>query len=71
MAAPQLSTSEAAALQGALLLPNEELAGALADCIEQVRIMPLPDDAVWIEDLRELAAVALATARRLEAASRR
>ena len=65
--APHLTASEAAVLQGALIVSNEELAGALADCIQRVRTIPLPDDHVWIEDLRELAAVALVTARRLEA----
>ena len=67
MAAPHLTHAEAAALQGALITPNEELAAALADGLTRVRSIPLPDDHVWIEDLRELAAVCLVTARRLEA----
>ena len=59
----QLVGFEAAALRGADLLDDDELAGALANLIDSVATST--DDHGRVQDLRELAAVALVAARRL------
>jgi hypothetical protein len=56
---------EAAALRGADLLSDDELAGKLADLVDVVATGD--DDHERIQDLRELAAVCLVAARRLGA----
>ena len=56
---------EAAAMRGAELLDDDELAGLLADLVD--RAAGDADEHDRIEDLRELAVVALVTARRLDA----
>jgi hypothetical protein len=59
---------EAAALAGADELPDEELAGALAEAIDRhATAVDRGSDTERVQDLRELAAVALITARRLTA----
>lgn len=55
---------EAAALRYANSLPDDELAGVLADLIDRVAVTI--DDGLRPQDFRELAAAALITARRLE-----
>ena len=54
---------EAAALRGADLLDDDELAGKLAELVDIVATGD--DDHERVQDLRELAAVALIAARRL------
>ena len=54
---------EAAALRGADLLYDDELAGKLAELVDIVATGD--DDHERVQDLRELAAVALIAARRL------
>jgi hypothetical protein len=56
---------EAAALRGADLLSDEELAGKLAELVDIVATGD--DDHERVQDLRELAAVCLVAARRLGA----
>jgi hypothetical protein len=58
---------EVAAVREVDALPDDELAGALAEAID--RVATSPDDHAYVRDLRELAAVALVTARRLAALS--
>lgn len=54
---------EAAALRGADTLDDDELAGQLAEAVD--RAATDVDDHTRVQDLRELAALALVTARRL------
>ena len=57
---------EADAVRRVAGLPNDELAGLLADLIDRLAL-GLDDGRPAVGDLRELAAVALVTARRIEA----
>ena len=59
-----LGVSETVALRGAEALDDSALDDMLADCID--RAVAAADDHTRIQDLRELAVVALVLARRLE-----
>ena len=56
--------SEAAAVSGADMLDDDELDNLLAELID--RVSTSRDDHEYVQDLRELAAVALVIARRIQ-----
>jgi hypothetical protein len=56
---------EAAALRGADELDDDELAGRLAEAIDEAAIDQTVSEHERVQDLRELAALALVAARRL------
>jgi hypothetical protein len=56
---------EAAAVRGADLLDDGELAGRLAEAIDEAAVDQAVDAHSRVQDLRELAALALVAARRL------
>ena len=61
----RLTVGEAAALEGALLLPEDELAGRLAEAIDEAAVDATVGEYDRVQDLRDLAALAWASARRL------
>ena len=63
MTGTRLTGFEVAALRGAELLDDDELAGRLADAVDHAACAV--DERARAQDLRELAVLALETARRL------
>jgi hypothetical protein len=67
MTQTRLIGDEAAAMRGADMLDDDELAGRLAEAIDEAAIDQTVDKYSRIQDLRELAVLALVAARRMQA----
>lgn len=67
MTQTRLIGDEAAAMRGADLLDDDELAGRLAEAIDEAAVDQTVDKYNRVQDLRELGVLALVAARRLQA----